>query len=191
MKVKKARKKSKTKKILLVICIILLCSGAFALRQAYNKKYGKVVLAYTIKKSDRAKYHYEDENVSLTFTKVEQRGETGTFVILYMTCRNKTDKAQVPSSLLRNLINVQYDKKYKTVESPGAWYIYKLNKFVHPNVVDLSEYVVLPNETVKTYMPLLLDEPGNPFKIIKKDEFIKNKKIKTNFKFRTKKMRKY
>ena len=40
-------------------------------------------------------------------------------------------------------------------------------------------------------MPLLLDEPGNPFKIIKKDEFIKNKKIKTNFKFRTKKMRKY
>lgn len=107
-----------------------------------------------------------------------------------MTCRNKTDKAHVPASLLQNLINVQYDKKYKRDESPGPWYIYKLNKFVHPNVVDPSAYVVLPNETVKTYIPLLLDEPGNPFRIIKKDEFNENKKNKTNFKFRTKKLRK-
>ena len=185
MKVKKAKKKSKTKKILLVICIILLCSGAFALRQAYNKKYGKVVLAYKIKKSDRSKYHYEDENVSLSFTKVEQRGETGRIVMLYMTCRNKTGGAKIPGELVGNLMNVQYNKEYKQDVSPGIFYQNTVSKLFHPTVVSPAKYLVQPGETVKSYMSLLLDDPGQPFRIVKKDELYTDKKNKVNFKFRT------
>ena len=172
-----------------IICIVLVCLSLVALgfKKWYDDKYGKLVLAYDVPKSEWPKYRYENSILEMTVTRVEQHGRGGYIAIVFMDIRNKTDEPQTITWFMASIIPAQYNAKLKRIKTLSDDLDYTLDKRAHPELsTPKSNGSVKPGETFKTYEFFVLDYPGQDLKYVTQENLFEDGPYTTLMSLKTK-----